>query len=262
MKVRTNMKITKIAALFLGLMMLLSLFTACDMDDPKAMQANAALKLLEAPYIMTMKMNYSCDDEEINQVLQGLSSESEMSMNVDGKNFILQMKTYGQKVEYVFADNVLYIDMMGIKMKSEVGEEDIDEVIDISASNFDDLSVDAFSSVKTNKRADGSVEISCKGFTSEANEMISSLLESLEAIGDTTKVEIDKKKFEYVVVIGKDGRYESISMFLIINIDVDGDKLAVKYDASMTFNYEDAVKVNAPADADDYFDAGDFGGLG
>ena len=92
--------------------------------------------------------------------------------------------------------------------------------------------------------------------------MISSLLESLEAIGDTTKVEIDKKKFEYVVVIGKDGRYESISMFLIINIDVDGDKLAVKYDASMTFNYEDAVKVNAPADADDYINAGDFGGLG
>ena len=255
------MKITKLAALFLGLMMLLSLFTACDMDDPKAMQANAALKLLEAPYIMTMKMDYSCDDAEINEVLQEISG-SEISMNVDGKNFILTMTTLGQNVEYVFADNVLYMEIMGIKMKSEVSEEDIDEMLDIGVSNIDDLSVDAFSSVKTDKRADGSVEISCKGFTSEANEMISSLLESLEAIGDTTKVEIDKDNFEYVVVIGKDGRYESISMSLIINIDVDGDKLAVKYDANMTFNYEDAVKVNAPADADDYFDAGDFGGLG
>ena len=255
------MKITKIAALFLGLILLLSLFTACDMDDPKAMQANAALKLLEAPYIMTMTMDYSCADEEINEVLQGISG-SEISMNVDGTNFTLEMKTLGQKVEYVFADNVLYIDMMGIKMKSEVSEEDIDEVLDIGASNIDDFSVEVFSSVKTDKRADGSVEISCKGFTSEANEMISSLLESLEAIGDSTKVELDKDKFEYVVVIGKDGRYESISMSLIINIDVDGDKLAVKYDANMAFNYEDAVKVKAPADADDYFDAGDFGGLG
>lgn len=256
------MKITKIAALLLGLMMLLSLFTACDMSNPKVMQANAALKLLEAPYIMTMTMDYSCDDAKINQVLQSFVSDSEMSMNVDGKNFILKMKTLGQKVEYVFADNVLYIDMMGIKMKSEVSEEDIDEVLDIGASNIDDFSVEVFSSVKTDKRADGSVEIRCKGFTSEANEMISSLLESLEAIGDSTKVELDKDNFEYVVVIGKDGRYESISMSLVINIDVDGDKLEVKYEANMAFNYEDAVKVNAPADADDYFDAGDFDGLG
>lgn len=256
------MKITKIAALLLGLILLLSLFTACDMDDPKAMQANAALKLLEAPYIMTMTMDYSCDDAKINQVLQSFVSDSEMSMNVDGKNFILKMKTLGQKVEYVFADNVLYLEMMGIKMKSEVSEEDIGEVLDIGASYIDDLSVEAFSSVKTDKRADGSVEISCKGFTSEANEMISSLLDSLKAIGDSTKVELDKDKFEYVVVIGKDGKYESISMSLIINIDVDGDKLEVKYKANMAFNYEDAVKVKAPADADDYFDAGDFGGLG
>ncbi len=253
------MKFTRMITLILSLILLSVSFVACDLvnsEDPAMLQTNAALKLLEAPYIMTMTTSYTCGDKEINEKLQNIGAEAEIVMNVDGKNFTVETKMLGQSARYTIADDYIYMDILGVKMKSKVDENEVEDMLNIGAADIKGINVDVFSNVKSTREGDGSVKITCKGISDETNELFLSLADAMKSLGESTTVELDKENFECIFVIGNDGRYESISMSTVINIVVESEKLEISYGANMAFNYKDATAVSAPKDADSYIYSG------
>ncbi len=256
------MRAKRFLALLLVCVIVLIALSACEKIDAKALEAGAALKLLEAPYIMNMdvRMDYSSDDGEINDLLDGNGIGTSMSMNIDGKNFKVTAGSDDMGIEYVFADNVLYMDMMGSKIKAEMSEEDVEEVLGTDASGIGKMSINTFSSVKTKRQDGGKIIISCKGLTDGSNELIDSLAEDIAGIGDGT-VDIDKEKLEYVAVIDKNGRYESMCMTVYMSTEINDEPLTITAIIDISFDYENATQVSAPTDADEYYDIGDIGGI-
>ncbi len=254
------MKSMKITAIALAVIMLISLFAACDTmtNDPVELQANAALKLLEAPYIMTMDMKYSSDNEDVDKILSAAGSSTKMEMNIDGTNFIMTVSALGQDVDYTFYDGYIYMDIMGMKYKTEIDKEDAEDMIGSGMSGLNDIDVDLFESVEV-KTEDGVKTITCKGFKETANETVNSLLESLDEISDGD-VTIKKEDFMYIVLIDEEGRFKSVDMIFSVNLNIDGEAVTVTYNAEIDFDYEKAVKVTLPEDADEYKDSGNMFG--
>lgn len=238
--------------------------SACEQIDAKALEAEAVLKLLDAPYIMKMdmRMDYSSKDDEINDLLDGNGVGSSMSMNIDGKNFKVTAGSEDMGIEYTFADNVLYMEMMGSKIKAEMSEEDVREMIGTDASGIGRMSINTFSSVETKRGDGGSVTISCKGLTDEKNEFIDSFIEDIGKIGDGDEaVSIDRERLEYVAVIDNSGRYQSMKMTIAMTTKLNGEPLTITAVIDVSFDYDNAVKVGTPADADEYYDIGDIGDI-
>ncbi len=254
------MKLIKIATLMLAIIMIMSLVTACDATttDPVELQANAALKLLEAPYIMTMDMKYSSDNEDVNDILSLAGSSTKIEMNIDGTNFIMTMSAMGEEMSYTFYDSYIYMELMGMKIKSEVDREEVDDMIGSGMSGLNDIDVDLFESVEV-KTEDGVKIITCKGFKETANETVNSLIESLDEISDGD-VTIKKEDFMYVVEIDEEGRFKSVDMIFSVDLNIDDEAVTVTYNAEIDFDYEKAVKVTLPEDADEYTDSGNMFG--
>ena len=256
------MKKTRIILSIFLCFVFLFVLSSCEKIDAKKLEAEAALKLLESPYILNTEMNmsYSGGDESEDADSDGIKSS--MSMNVDGTNFKMTAGSGPTQIEYVFADKNLYINMMGTKLMAEMSEEDVKELLGVGATGISKMSECSFSHVETEKNEDGKVTVRYKGLEGDENELISSLLEDISKIGEGEEtVELDKTNFEYIAVIDQDGRYESMNINFIVNTSVDGDKLSVSVNIVMRFDYENAVEVNAPEDADEYYDVGDIGDI-
>ena len=238
--------------------------SACEQIDAKALETRAVLKLLESPYIMKMdmRMDYSSKDDEINDLLDGNGVGSSMSMNIDGKNFKVTAGSEDMGIEYTFADNVLYMEMMGSKIKTEMSEEDVGEMLGTNPSGIGNMSINMFSSVKAGKGDGGKVTVTCKGLKGESNELIDSLTQDIGKIGDGDEaVSLDKEKLEYVAVIDNNGRYETIKITIVMITDIEGERLTITSVIDVSFDYDNAVAVTSPSDADEYYDIGDIGGI-
>ena len=258
------MRFTKILALILACVILLCAFCACEEKelDAKKLEAEAAVKLLDNPYKLTtgMAISYSCEDEKVNEALKNNKIDSSMSMYVDGTNFKITAGMDGYDVEYIFVGNTVYMDLMGAKVKSEIEKEDIADIVGAGASGIEKMSSSGFATVKAEKNDEGKFVISCKGLEGEPNELINSLIDDIGSIGDEKmSVDLDKGAIEYIAVIGKDGRYESMMIKLNMVTSINGEKLDIDAEITMSFDYEKAIEVKVPEDADNYRDMGDLG---
>jgi hypothetical protein len=56
----------------------------------EALVSNAEEVLAEAPYTLTMKMNFACDNEEVNEILSAMNME--IPVTVDGKNLAMDIE--------------------------------------------------------------------------------------------------------------------------------------------------------------------------
>ena len=260
------MRFTKILAFTIVCVMLLCAFCACEEKelDAKKLEAEAAFKLLDEPYKLTtdMAINYSCEDEKINEALKNNKIDSSMSMYIDGTNCKITAGMDGYDVEYILVGKTVYMDLMGTKVKADIDEEDIADIVGSGASGIDKMSSNGFATVKAEKNDEGKIVISCKGLDGEPNELINSLIEDIGGIGDAkVSVDLDKDAIEYIAVIGKDGRYESMTIKLNMATKISGEKLDIDAEITMSFDYENAIEVKAPENADDYRDMGDLGDI-
>ncbi|MBQ8408884.1 MAG: hypothetical protein IJY39_08475 [Clostridia bacterium] len=254
------MRITKIFAVVMSVLMMLALFTACEEEKtPAELEAVAAQKLLEEPCAITTEMNYSCDDEQMNAVFEEMSG-MEMTVYMDGTNFAMDMELYGEKVGYVYVDNTMYIDVMGMKMRMALTAEQAMEMMGSGSTEMTAGSVNSFKEVTVVLNDDGSTTITCKGLSDDDNAMIDSMMGEL---GSTEGVEasVDAENMTLVIVIDKDGFYKSMDVDMAMTLDIeDYGVVNVDADMTMTYDFEAGKEITAPEDADSYeqVDADDF----
>lgn len=249
------MKMRKICAVLLCAVMLMTVFTACETKlDPEKLETKAAMKLLEEPYVLTMKMSYASDNEELQEVYDQLSGV-ETKIYMDGTDFTMSMDLMGQSVSYTCVDKVLYLEMMGMKLKGALTDEQIkDMTADMAGSSFTGMRSAGFASCTVTEEDDGSVVISCLGFDDEASDLLDSLMGEMGS-EEGAEVSVDTEKVSYIAVIDPEGAYSELAVKvpMVMNIAEYGD-VSMEIAVEMTFDYEGGIEITAPADADQYTD--------
>ena len=243
---------------FLSVLLLLSMltcvFASCDTLSATVAMAKAETALEDAPYTVTMSMDFDCEDATLNTVFDALTLE--FPVTVDGENIHMDMSTevmgFKAGVTMTVVDRVLYSNTsvlnQSVKVKATLSDEDYEEFV---ASNNTDMPVTAenFESL-TLEVVDGKQVITCTGITSEGLTAMNDLLsESLTALGAEAAV----GDLTMVATIA-DGRFEAMSLTATYTVTVKGESHAVSMTMNAKYAYEGVHPITAPADADSYKD--------
>jgi len=249
----------KILAILIAFTLLCSMLISCD--NAKSMLEKASAALEDSPYSMTVKMNFECDNEELNQIFSMMNLE--IPMIVDGENIAMDMSVetmgYTTDINVIVFDKVMYYDMsvMGqsYKMKASMNDEQYkeymsennNEIIGNPGEFFDKLTV---------KNKDGKKYVACGEISDEGLEMLNDMIkDTLESIGGKATV----SDVTYDVILS-DGKYESMDMTCVYSVTTDDGTFNVTFKLGADFSYDDVAAIKAPADASKYQDA-DFDDL-
>jgi len=243
----------RLFALLTVLALLCCMLTACS-SSPQDLIKKADAVLLESPYTVTMKMEFDCDNADMNKVLSAMNME--IPVTVDGKNIAmdLNMELMGQavKAKVTVADMVMYYDMsvMGqsIKMKAAMNDEQYQKFLEenntemmVNPEDFGKLSMET---------KDGKKVITCAEIGEDAlKELNKTMEDALEATGGKATV----GQISYTVTL-KDGKYESMDMACTYSVTVGSQSYNVSFKLGAKYTYGSTAKITAPADADKYQD--------
>ena len=242
----------KFLSLALALMMIVSLFamTSCE-KEPKEQLEAANKALTEKPYTMTMKMNLTADNSDVQEILDAMNVE--VPVTIDGNNMFLDMTMdmMGQSVamKMTLVDKVLYYNMdlagMAMKMKATLNDE---QLADFVNKNGAEMPVDytMFAELKSEKK-DGKTVITCTGINDEGKKALNDELAS--SLGDMGKATVGDLSYNITL---KDGKYESMDLSCTYTVTVSGVSVSVTMKIGATFAYDKVAAVTAPADAAEY----------
>lgn len=241
----------KLIPFLLVLALIGGMLTACD--GTAAVLAKADKALEDAPYTVTMSMNFTSDNKEMNELFELMNVE--VPVTIDGNNMAMDMSmdVMGSKVgmKMTVVDKVLYynMDLMGqaMKMKCTLTEEQYNEFL---SENNAELPVDAESFEKLSmETVDGKQVINCSGlleqYVDEMNKMIADAVAALGSV-DCTVGDVG------LIITVKDGKYESMKLSATYTITVDSESVSVTMNMNAAFSYDGVAAVTAPADADSY----------
>ncbi len=240
----------KFLALMMTLAMMCGMLVSCDNAQSLIDKAIAAME--KEPYAMTMKMNFECDNEELNEMFSLMNLE--VPATVDGENIALDMSMdlmgYTIGIDVIVADKVMYynMDMMGeiIKMKSTMNEEQYQEFM---ANNNTEMAVKPEDFGKlTVETKDGKKYISCDEISEDALKVLNDIM--VDALADVDG-EATVSDIAYTITLNN-GKYESMDMTCTYSITVAGETFNVTFDMSAVFSYDNVAEITAPADADAY----------
>lgn len=245
-------KILSIALMIAMIAMSVCAFTSCDALAATSAISKADKALTEGPYIVTMSMDFDCDNAQLNQVFDALSME--IPVTVDGENMALKMSTeamgMSMDMNMVVVDKVLYYDMsllgQSMKMKATMNEENYKEFLE---ENGAEMPVDStqFESL-TLETVDGKQVITCSGITTEGlTELNKVLADTITDMGAEAAV----GDLSYVLTIA-DGKYESMALTVSYSVTVAGQTYTVSMTMNAKYTYTDVEPITAPADADKY----------
>ena len=245
-------KILTIALTVAMIALSVCVFASCDAVVASSAIAKADKALTEGPYIVTMSMDFDCDNAQLNQVFDAMSME--IPITVDGDNMALKMSTESMGISMdigmTVVDKVLYYDMslfgQSMKMKATMSEENYKEFLDengtempVDSAQFETLTLDT---------VDGKQVITCTGITAEGLDELNKLLgDSLTAMGAEAAV----GDLSYVLTIA-DGKYESMALTVSYSVTVDGETYTVSLTANAKYTYTEVEPITVPADADKY----------
>lgn len=240
----------KLLALVMVLALMCGMLVSCENAETLIKKADAALQ--EAPYTMTLKMNFECDNDDINEVLSMMNVE--IPVTVDGKNIAMNMSmdVMGQdvKADIQVVDAVMYYNMnvMGqkIKMKCTMNDEQYKEFM---ANSNAEMPVDPedFAELTVEKK-DGKKYIACGGITEEGLKELNDVLKNaLESMGGKAEV----KDVTYGITLADD-KYDAMDLACTYAVTLDGETYNVSMTVGADFAYGDAAEVTAPADAYSY----------
>ena len=243
------MKFTKIISIALCIVLLLAMFAGCQKEnEAEVLLKKAGLQMLDKQFAMTMTMDYSCDDAELDAALSAVSA-SKIEMIVDGKNVKMDMTVLDQKVTVLCVNEVVYMDMFGMKVKSFLEAEDYAEMFG-EINEMADMDLEEFKSVEIIDNADGGKTVICHGFD---DDLASALTENAGDLDEILNIEIKEDSAKVTIVLDKNGNFASISldMTMVMLVLNRGD---VTVDASLdyAFDYTKGEKLSYPADADQY----------
>jgi len=242
------MKITKIISVLLCVIMLLTVLVGCEQKKAETLLTQAGVQMLDKQFTMTMTMDYSCNDAELNEAFATVS-DTETVIVVDGKNVRMDMTVMDQQITVLCVNNIVYMDIFGMKVKSFLSDEDYAEMFSENAE-LADMDLEDFISIKVEDSANGGKTIICKGFS---EELASAMTEGAGAVDGVQNIDVDEEGSNVTINLDKDGNFESIAIELTMTLLVV-DKGYVTVDASMdyTFDYTKGEKLTYPEDADQY----------
>ena len=248
----------KILALVIALTLLCTVLVSCDNAVAMVKKANEALE--QAPYNVTLKMDFESDNKQINDILSTMNTE--IPVSVDGKNIAMDMSLgvmgYTVDADIVIADMVMYCDVsllgQNIKMKTDISEEQYDELMSennvempINPTDFGELKVET---------KDGKKYIACGKISDEGLEELNGIMEkALESVdGEASVVDIS-----YGVTLN-DGKYEKMDLMCVYSVTVSGNTCTVTFNLDAQFSYDNVQSIAAPAGASSYtkVDINDF----
>ena len=249
---RGETKMKKIFALVLVLSMICCMFVACENDPAVAAIKKADEALLKTPYAMTMKMDFSSSNKELDDVLSMMCVE--VPTVVDGKNMSMNLNMnvqgYAVKAEVIVYDMVMYYDMymMGQSMlfKCNMNDSQFKQFNESSNTQMP-IGVDGFTKYtmeeKDGKQIISSGELTNKGLE-EMNKMAADAVASMGA-------EASFSEIKYNVVLS-DGKYESVSVDAKYSITMAGQTYDISMSIGAEYSYGDFASVVKPENADAY----------
>lgn len=244
----------KLLSMLLLCAMLTCMLASCDTFTAASTIAQADKALEEAPYTVTMSMDFTCEDATLNRIFDALTMEFPVS--VDGENLSMSMSTdvmgVTAAVDMTIADKVLYYNasIMGqsIKMKATLSEEDYKKFIEENSSEMPVNSA-SFETV-TMETVDGKKVITCTGITTEGLTQMNDLLaDALKTAGASSTV----SDLTMTMTVA-DGKYETMALTATYSVTAAGETHTVSMTMTAAYSYEDVAPITAPADADSYTD--------
>lgn len=249
------MKIKRIIGLLLIFSVIACMLTSCS-ETPAQVISKADKALTSKPYQVDMDMELTCGDKTYGSIFEGM--ENDVKMFVDGENFSMELDMMGMKADVIFAENTAYFSMsmfgQTVKQKAAVTELQRDEIFEdygatseFKPSDFTDISME------TND--DGDIVITCTGIKTDVlSDYVDKQLEDM-GMGDLDidiNLAIDNVALEIVI---DDGKYESLSVSMTMNYDINGEEIEVGAEVSLEFDYEAGKAITPPADKDEYEEA-------
>ena len=243
----------RILAFITVLVLLCGMLVSCDNALVMVQEANKALE--EAPYEMTVKTKFECDDYDIYGILSSMNLE--IPVTVDGENISTNMSVgamgFSVSAKVIVVDMVAYLDisMLGrqLKMKATLDEEAYNELMSesnaemiINPEDFESLDVET---------KDGKKYIACAEISDEALAELNDMMEqALKSVNGKATV----KDIVYSVTLN-DGKYESMDMTCFYSVTVSDKACDVTFKLSADFAYDNIEEVVAPSDASEYQEA-------
>ena len=242
----------RILSVVLLLALCVSMITSCDSVTSALSKADKALQ--EAPYTVTMSMDFDCENATLDAVFDAMTVE--FPVTVDGENLYMDMSTevmgFKTGISVTVVDSVVYskTEILGqsVRCKATLDAEQMEEYLrenntelPVTSENFETLTVE---------KADGKQVITCTGITTEGltamNELLSDSLTALgaeSAVGDLS-----------LVITLADGKYESMALTASYSVTVAGETHTVSLTMNAKYSYEGVQPITAPTDADSYED--------
>ena len=278
------MKNTKIIALLVALMLVLSTLVACgggtgdggngDGGTPTVESlteaANNALKSGAYGVTMTLAIDEEkstegiFDDEDVANMMSTMLKDGiTMEAAIDGDNLVIKMlielEAEGQKVSmgtdiavigktfYLGNTQTMGDQSQSMKMKFNLTDAQLSEV----KGDYDvkvDLTPADFETVEFTSK-DGKHTVAASGIKEESLEKFNSIIFSIMGTGDASAMTEAITDLTYTAVFA-DGKYESTE----IGFAVTEEDMTIAFKQTMAFKYT-GVTVAAPADADTYVEA-------
>lgn len=252
------MKFRQLAAILLSVVMLLTLFTSCEgfslaEPTPKELLLIASANMLANPYEMTIGINMSSDNKDVNNAVSIVNGD--YVAKVDGKNMDMTMSVAGVEVNYLLVDDVVYMDMYGIKVKIPVDDKQSGEIMGDIIGTFDG-SVEGFGNLDdaTVTKEKGITTITINGVGDFINDMIDGISEDMGADKTGLDISVNKEKTNIVVVLDAKKYYKSMTVNMSLDYAYEGveEKISVDCVYEYTFDFSEDFTVTAPENADEY----------
>lgn len=183
---------------------------------------------------------------------QVMRSETDIDMEMD-MNIDMSIPGMGsQKVNTLsyFKDGYMYTDAAGQKFKMAMSLEELEKQSSMSGKDFtfEEKAVKK-SSVKD---LEGGKELS---FTLDGKAMTEIFGDMMGAMADSLPIDSADMKFgdmEYVILVDKDSNMKSMVMRFAADMDIEGQKMTMKYDITAKINQIGYVKISFPSDLSTY----------
>ncbi len=190
-----------------------------------------------------------------------LEIKSDMNMKQNGDNSAVVTDSYGIVTETVLVDDVVYLNLAGVKTKYVVPESDPsaeegDISSDIGIAQLPDLAKEVFENIDVIVNEDGTKAITISLDAESAKSLLGSM-EDVEGVEDGEAVEF--KNIILTMGFTDKNVLDTMSFSADMVATVLGIDMTSKISAEYKFvNFGTAPEILAPADADSYIDGGEY----
>ena len=201
---------------------------------------------------MTMDMSMDALGETMSIKMSGntkqvIRSQTDIDMYMD-----MNMDMFGQSanVSYFYKEGFIYMDVMGMKIKTPTG---LEEAV-AQAGNLNlDIKEDIVKKSEVKDEGENKVlsfELDAEKTSKALLDAMGAMQQSLDALGDT---EIKFSNVQYTAVVDKDENLVSEIMIADMTMKVDGQEINAKYNITVeNIKYNTVEAIDFPADLDTY----------